>query len=991
MLKKIISLFLITALLMVSLGCSFIVFAANSESVESFVESVEELNSEEAEEEKTLEESAGSRVIVKALQKPSVFGNAEYIKGTYGKHIFQYATEEEATQAVEHYRTLSGVAYAVKDNVVESEEVPYGEAMLGTQRAKEYIANNDIPTNTVKVAVIDTGIEFTHEIFKDNPRIVDSGINVTDSGKIGSAWDDKGHGSLCSEIVMDNTGENVSVIGYKVLNEYGSGTNLWVATGIEAAIEDGVDIINLSLGGEAEPDDETDSVVLDDAVRLAISKGIIVVAASGNDGMNAKYFSPANVEGVITVGAIDNAGNHAYFSNYGDCVDFVAPGVQVEHDYIKTVHKYDQYGFIISTTKYYEEPIDGTSFSSPYIAAEISTMLSVFQGLSRDKVVSKLTTVSVPYEHLTYHDGFHPIYEDQGVRLNSKSLISKVDIEIDKSSFFGKGMPQIDLMFDDVVREESPAFSVDSGHYIDEEFDLVLASSQNAEIYYTQDETYPTKENGIKYTGAIHLDELQSVRAVVFAKNKAPSFFAAREYRMEYHAPESDFEFKETQYQDSIRYKNVITNYLGNRRNIIYPDTINGKEVKKVDLVSEHTTLTSAKVPDTCLNVWRKPKTVKNLVSLTGESIIDLAAGGTVYCSLVELNTPGILNIDVIGTPIRKLNLPKAISINVDNCVCLKEVYASSMEKINGIFDNWYVAGKFENCYSLSAIYAPNLKYIGEKGFSHCYKLQNFETLQLEYIGMNAFACNYCMSQLYCPTLKTISGINPFSGSNIQYLYAPNLETCSYPIGFYNYPKFISTLVVSSKFVKCEREAEGYDYDPFKGETFFYHHDLDVYGTPNTYAEEYANQFHLKFVALPLLESEPENMGHQSDSEITAEVLGFNREYQWYGTTLKDNRLGVALEGETGESLDTSQYDYPYYYCVVKTHDGEYKKDIVTGTRKILDMNGDGIIDIADISLLLSRYGSTPEKDFYDVSENGIVDIQDITYLLYSAVYGTKE
>ena len=132
-------------------------------------------------------------------------------------------------------------------------------------------------------------------------------------------------------------------------------------------------------------------------------------------------------------------------------------------------------------------------------------------------------------------------------------------------------------------------------------------------------------------------------------------------------------------------------------------------------------------------------------------------------------------------------------------------------------------------------------------------------------------------------------------------------------------------------------------------------------------------------------------MGYQSAGSITADVLGFNKEYQWYGTYLKDNRLGIALEGETGETLDTSKYDYPYYYCVVKTHDGEYKKDIVTGTRKILDMNGDGIIDIADISLQLSQYGNIPEKEIYDVSENGIVDIQDITYLLYSAVYGTKE
>ncbi len=995
MVKKFISVLLATALLMVSLGCGFIVFAANSVSVDSFVDSVSELNEEEAEEEKTLEESVGSRVIVKALQKPATFGAAEYFKGTYGKHIFQYATEEEAVKAVEYYRSLSGVVYAVKDNIVKSEEVPYAEAMLGTQRAKEYIANNSIPTNSIKVAVIDTGIEFTHDLFKDNPRIIDSEVNVTDSGKTGSAWDDRGHGSLCSEIVMDNTGDDVSIIGYKVLNENGSGTNLWVATGIEAAIEDGVDIINLSLGGESEPDEETNSVVIDDAVRLAISKGIIVVAASGNDGMNAKYFSPANVEGVITVGAIDNAGNHAYFSNYGDCVDFVAPGVQLEHDYIKTVYQYDKYGFITDTLKYYEEPIDGTSFSSPYIASEVASMLSVFGELSRDNVVSKLTAVSVPYEHLTYHDGFHPIYEDQGTRKNSRSLILKTEIDIDKTSFFGNGMPQIDLMFNDLVREETPSFSVDSGHYIDEEFDLVLSSSPDAEIYYTQDESYPTKENGIKYDGAIHLDELQSVRAVAFSSAKAPSYFSAREYRMEYHAPESDFEFQDVQRKSSFMgwstFYNVITKYLGNRRNVIFPDTIGGKEVKKVDLVSENTTFTSATVPDTCTVVGWDAHSVKKLVSLVGNGVITLNANGAYFPSLIEVNVPNVEVIRISDSPVRKLYVPKANNVYAENCSCLKEIYAPSLELIYGFLDSSTITGTFENCYSLNTFYAPNLKYIGEKGFCQCHKLRDFQMKKIEYIGMNALAGTLCMKKMYCPVLKTISGIQPFTGSNVRYLYAPNLETMSYPIGTYNFPDFLSSLVLSSKFTKCDRDAEGYDYNPFKQETFFYHHDLDIYGTPNTYAEEYANQFHLKFTPLPLIVLEPESM--RATDSFSVDVLGFNLEYQWYGTNIPDNRTGTAIEGANAETFNPDDFgaDYDFYYCVIKSSDGDYHKTLVTGDRIRLDVNGDGVIDIADISLLLSIYGEAPAEPFQDFNGDGVIDVSEISLLLKSTVYGTKE
>ena len=457
---------------------------------------------------------------------------------------------------------------------------------------------------------------------------------------------------------------------------------------------------------------------------------------------------------------------------------------------------------------------------------------------------------------------------------------------------------------------------------------------------------------------------------------------------MEYHAPESDFEFKDWQRLNSVLYTNVITNYFGNRRNIIYPDTIDGKEVKKVDLVSENTTLTSAVLPDSCTNVGRKKYSAKDLIILVGEGLQIVGVLGKYFPALVQLDTPNALNVRISETNVRELFAPLATTIQADECKCLKTVYASSLSQMNGYYGYGY--GNYSNCYSLEKLYAPNLKDIGAQSFWHCYKLRNFEMPKVEYIGSNAFAKTHSMTKIICPSLKTIDGIEPFCASNVRYLYAPNLEICSYPIGRYNHPEYTSKLIVSSKFTRCDRDAEGYDFD-LNGNQYFYHHDLDIYGTPNTYAEEYASQFHLKFTPLPLLESEPEDMGHQSDSIITTDVLGFNKEYQWYGTTLKDNRLGVALEEETEETLDTSKYDYSYYYCIVKTHDGNYKKNIVTGTRKTLDMNDDGIIDIADLSILLHYYGEVPEEDIYDVNEDGIVDIQDITYLLYSTVYGTKE
>ena len=969
--KKLLSLILAVLLLCGSVSASFECIAANSESVESFIDSVEELNIEEVAEEKTFEESVGSRVIVKALQKPTIFGEAEYVKGTYGKHIFQYATDEEATEAVEYYRTLSDVIYAVKDSVVKSEEVPYAEAMLGTQRAKEYIANNEISTSGVKVAVIDTGIEFSHIVFKDNPRIIDSGVNVTDSGWKNHAIDDRGHGSLCAEIVMDNTGEEVSVIGYKAMNKNGVGSYLWLAVAIEKAVEDDVDIINLSLGGEAEPVGYESSVVMDDAVRLAMSQGILVVAASGNEGLNAEHFSPANIEGVITVGAIDKAGNRAYFSNYGEDVDFVAPGVELEHDYIR------EYDDDVGHHREFTEPIDGTSFSCPYVVAEIATLISVSQDLSREEVVKKLSAISVPYEHLTYHDGFHPIFEDQVIVGNGTPYywFEWYEKEVPFNLRGGLGMPQIDLVFHDYAREITPCFSLDSGHFVDEEFDLYLTTSPHAEIYYTKDESYPTKENGIRYEGKIHLDELQSVRAVAFSENKAPSYFDAREYFFEYHVLESELSVYK---YDKAR----VESYTGTRNNIILPATKNGVTITHVSLLeTPNANISSVKLPETVVSGSGVSKNCsKNLVILDAVGLNGISLRGSNYPSLVKVNMPNASTVHFNECFIRVLNVEKPQHLECYGCRCLKKVTAKGLKSVDSRY--------FQDCYSLEEIDMPNLTGIGECGFLNCFKLSKYTFENIEDLGRNALGGCMMIDELYCPKLTKLYYTDHFSGSGLRYLYAPLLEKLPTMFGCYNYG-WTSKLIVSSCFKKCA-DAEG-DTSVSPRVTNHWRYLLEIYGTPNTYAEEYANQFNLKFTALPLLESEPENMGYQSDSEITTDVLGFNKEYQWYGTTLKDNRLGTALEGETGETLDTSQYDYPYYYCVVKTHDGEYKKDIVTGTRKTLDMNGDSVIDIADLSILLHYYGTAPEKDIYDVNEDGIVDIQDITYLLYSTVYGTTE
>lgn len=110
---------------------------------------------------------------------------------------------------------------------------------------------------------------------------------------------------------------------YKVLDDGGSGTWLSVYLGIIDAAENGVDVINMSLGGHGT------SELIHEAVLYAIENNISVVVAAGNDDSDAANFTPAFIEEAITVAAVDRYDNRAWFSNWGDVICIAAAGVDV--------------------------------------------------------------------------------------------------------------------------------------------------------------------------------------------------------------------------------------------------------------------------------------------------------------------------------------------------------------------------------------------------------------------------------------------------------------------------------------------------------------------------------------------------------------------------------------------------------------------------------------------------------------------------------------
>lgn len=320
--KKIISYCLIFIVLFSVTKIAIPVLATDYISVCNFAEEMYELYSEESEEGRSTEESAKCRVIVKATSKPVIYCDAECIIGNNGIYVYQYSDAETAEKAVEFYNDLPSVKWAELDGVVEGQAVSYGNHMLQSDVAMEYIVNNNLPQNEIKVAMLDTGAAFGSPNLKE--RVIDSGINLSESGTEGSAKADNAHGTYTSAIVVDNTPENIKIYAYKVLDEYGSGTNSALALGIDKAVVDGMDVINLSLGG-----DEYSQLVYY-SIKAAYDAGVIVVCAAGNEHGDVSKSYPASFEFVYTVGSIDRNGNPSLYTNYGEEIDFVAPGHYVE-------------------------------------------------------------------------------------------------------------------------------------------------------------------------------------------------------------------------------------------------------------------------------------------------------------------------------------------------------------------------------------------------------------------------------------------------------------------------------------------------------------------------------------------------------------------------------------------------------------------------------------------------------------------------------------
>jgi len=203
----------------------------------------------------------------------------------------------------------------------------------------------------VTAYIIDTGLRFAHNQFGGRAA---TGYDAVDGG---SADDCNGHGTHVAGTVGGSTygvAKGVALVGVRVLDCGGSGTWSGVIAGMDwvTANHKSPAVANMSLGGGANSS-------VDDAVRRMISSGVATAIAAGNGNrggraQDACNYSPARVTQAMTIGATDKTDTKTSWSNYGNCVDWFAPGSGITSAWY--------------TSNTATNTISGTSMATPHTA-----------------------------------------------------------------------------------------------------------------------------------------------------------------------------------------------------------------------------------------------------------------------------------------------------------------------------------------------------------------------------------------------------------------------------------------------------------------------------------------------------------------------------------------------------------------------------------------------------------------------------------------------
>lgn len=305
-----------------------------------------------------------------------------------GRFFLNFSSKSEAKKCEQSLNNDNNVLFVCSDAPVYTDEIEesephlsYGPESMNTDSFCEAYANTELKESIV--AVIDSGaanIDYLQGHLTKGYDFVDNDNDASNDTHPNS------HGTFLSSEIVDCVGTiPVKVMPVRVLSSL-SGSLINAINGIHYAVDNGADVINISLGGKL---DNCDAV--EEAVNYATDNNVTVVVCSGNEHDDTEKYCPAHIPGAITVSSVNSESAFASsFSNYGDAVDFAAPGVDI--------NGYNARGNI--------KTLSGTSMSTAYISAAAAMIKSVFPELNNKQLFEYLKIISEDRGE----DGWDPYY-----------------------------------------------------------------------------------------------------------------------------------------------------------------------------------------------------------------------------------------------------------------------------------------------------------------------------------------------------------------------------------------------------------------------------------------------------------------------------------------------------------------------------------------------------------------------------------------------------
>lgn len=635
-----------------------------------------------------------NRLIVKTNDNIDEYGAIDYVKGI-GYYFLQYETKEKADFAKKKYKALN---YTVNnDSVVKLCDTKLTTPPQYSNWPKEWAYEETDATATIdyyksrikptiNIAVIDSGVNYNHELLKN--RVVRTKVDFSTENS-GNEMDTLGHGTNVAGTIAKSTPSNVKIYAYKFYDKNGYGTSSQIRSVVEYIKQSNKkpDIINCSF-----------SDPLDTGIYDLTNEGVTAVMAAGND--NKEITNQDFYKDLITVGATNYYGEPCSFSNYGASVDISAPG-----EYVYTAD-------MSSNTTY--ECVNGTSFSTPITASACAYVLMEHSKYTPEQVKQEIKKTAIPFKKSDCYDELY----GAGI-VNFSNIISG-------------------------TRCKDVTANLQSGVYRDDISVELKSANTLADIYYTTDGTLPSKTNGTKYTEPIKLTETTRINAVAFARGGTPfhSKFTTLDY---YILKDGESEFV----VDDGTYWCGIKAYLGNDTNITVPDKINGIEIGSIkEGCFKNSNIESVTLPSSVTAIEQQAfYGCDNLKSINLSNVKSIGTEAFTNCPSLTDNID-LSSVEMIserglaGTYFKTMNLPKCTDIRdsaFEDCT-MQKIVLNSAKNLG--------SNAFKNCKNLEMIYAPKVK--GFDGCSGCTNLKTIFVPMATGIttDISSNATIYCSSRL---------------------------------------------------------------------------------------------------------------------------------------------------------------------------------------------------------------------------------------------------